>query len=185
MRTFVVMLNGPPRAGKDTLIDLAKDLFKNDSTLVLSYSSIDPVKDMLKKAGLDLSKKTLADRKLLSVVGDALEEHSSLRTAGVIHHVRMHANRPTMCTFLLFIHMREPVLIKRVCSQLKKMEGVEYTTLLMDSIRAENVVSNVSDLGVFNMTYDDTVRNDGTLDDLKENLCQFLDKYALLPKAGV
>lgn len=172
----VIVVNGKPRAGKDTAVAFMRDVLSDSNIPTHAFSSIDPVKVML-GAHVDLSAKTEADRKLLSVVGDALQEHSSFRTFTFMKAINWFFYENDNGVF--FLHMREPHLIKVMKENCEK-HGMRFLRILMTSPRAENVTSNASDAGVESGHYDDVLTNDGTLADLRKE-CQILVvKYDLI-----
>lgn len=171
----VIIVNGPPRAGKDTLIRFMKSILPCASA---EFSSIDPVREMLGRA-VDLSQKTEADRKLLATVGDALEEHSFFRThacmeaAGLFFAARYYG--------VFFCHIREPRHIIRL-KRAWKLQGIAVTTVLLQSTRAEMITSNPADAGVFGMKYDVELRNDGAPDDLEATARSFLVDLGIISR---
>ena len=169
----VIIVNGKPRAGKDTLIALMREMVPCASH---EFSSIDPVRRMLNKH-VDLSRKTEADRKLLATVGDAMEAHSGFRTAACLDEVSLFfmARRAG----LFFCHIREPHHIATL-SRAWRLQGIKVTTVLLRSIRAEDVQSNPADAGVEKMRYDRTIENNGTLVDLRDAARAFLVDLDLL-----
>lgn len=169
----VIIVNGPPRAGKDTAISIMRNLIPVPS---LEFSSIEPVRQMLSRH-VDLTRKTEADRKLLAAVGDALEEHSGFRTSACIEEASLFFAHRGNGVF--FCHIREP----RHISSLKrvwKLQRIKVTTVLIESIRAEKVTSNPADAGVLNMIYDYKLRNDGDLCQLRDTVRQFLVDVGLV-----
>jgi len=69
----VVIVNGHPRAGKDTAVDFLEVMLGEAGHNVMRYSSIDPVREALSHIGVDTSAKTEADRAVLVEVGMALQ----------------------------------------------------------------------------------------------------------------
>lgn len=166
----VIVVNGPPRAGKDTAIRFMRNILQNDLAMEThEYSSIDPVKMMLRDY-VDLNAKTEADRRLLSVVGDALEEHSAYRTNQCMWQIETFFEGTEG---VFFLHIREPVLIARLRGRCQSA-GIKFVTVLLDSVRAEAVTSNPSDAGVRDYHYDVYLRNDGTTVDLLRTCRDFI-----------
>lgn len=168
--THVVIVNGRPRAGKDTLIDMLTTHLSVQGRAVESFSSIDPIRDMLNNAGIDTSEKTPDDRKLLARIGDAVEEHSRFRsqecTLRVLRFTRAHGGNG-----VFFLHVREPEIIERIrgnvaMTKIGRELPVRFTTVLVRSHRSPEFASNAADAGVETMRYDWTIGNDGTLEDL-------------------
>ena len=176
---FVIFVNGKPRVGKDTFIDLMAHHAMRAGLSVGSFSSIEPVKAMLLAAGIDTSAKTEADRKLLATIGDALQEHAKWRTYWCAREVRKFFALSGPGVF--FLHVREPALIAQLTRDLQKQFSI--WTIRVDSVRAESVTSNAADAGVDGMRYDLSASNNGTLADLDQEAMECLRCIAghLLP----
>ena len=175
MRIFIV--NGPPRAGKDTLILFMKTILDMHKIKHMEYSSIEPVKEGLLRMGVDTRQKTEADRRLLSVVGDALQEHSDYRTR--LSGYMFEEFYDTTLNGVFFLHIREPDLIKKIISD-PDNKKYQFITVLLDSPRAEKVTSNISDADVYNMEYDFQFNNNGTLGQLLDIAFNLLNKFQIL-----
>ena len=166
----VIVVNGKPRSGKDTLISLMRDALSAAEIQSTAYSSIDPVKEMLREY-VDLRAKTEADRKLLSIVGDAMQEHSQFRTGRCAWMIDDFFHDLDHGVF--FLHMREPELIERMRTSCQEA-GIRFISVLLHADRAENVTSNPSDAGVENGVYDAHLTNNGTLEDLATEAAWFV-----------
>lgn len=163
MSRTVIVINGRPRAGKDTTVLFMQEYLDRARIMSHAYSSIQPIKDMLGQ-WVDLSSKTPADRRLMALVGDALQEHSSFRTNRCLGEIRSFFQIVTRGVF--FLHLREPELIaevRRGC----EADGIRFITIYLESSRAENVKNNNADAGVDQGSYDYRIENNGTLDDLR------------------
>lgn len=171
----VIIVNGPARAGKDTFINICRHLLPIKST---EFSSIDPVRDVLKQF-VDISGKTESDRKLLATVGSALEEHSNFRSANCV--MRSQKFFESVPAGVFFCHVREPEIIRLLC-EAWKMRSITTHTVMLDSNRAARISSNPADAGVFGMDYDHNLRNDGTIDDLWDTARGFLIDLGLLSR---
>jgi tRNA U38,U39,U40 pseudouridine synthase TruA len=71
---------------------------------------------------------------------------------------------------ILFIHIREPEFIDRI----KKVFNAK--TLLVKNKNVPKIQSNDADANVDKYSYDYVINNDGTLDELKEIVKEFLLK---------
>lgn len=171
----VILINGKPRAGKDTAVEMMKDHLTELMVGTEEFSSIDPVKRMLGD-WVDLSAKTEADRKLLAVVGDALQDHSQFRTEMCIDRIDEFFSQRRNGVF--FLHMREPALIEIVKDNCT-VRGIKFVSIYLASIRSEDVTSNAADAGVELGTYDFHMRNDSTLCNLRSAAVQMIDKISL------
>lgn len=177
MKFTVFFINGKPRAGKDSVVGYLRGLlgFARETT---EFSSIDPIRFMLSVRGIDITKKTEADRKLLSVVGDAVEEHSGFRTQMVMEAIQGSVMQYEKKA--IFIHLREPKLIQKVCGQLTAKQ-IDFVTVKVVSPRSQEVTSNPSDAGIDGMAYDAEIRNHGTLEDLEAACRAFLVQHHFIP----
>ncbi len=175
----VLIVNGYPRAGKDTSIGFMKDILKGHGVAALEFSSIDPVREMTDKAGIDTSLKTPEDRALWAEIGAAVEKHSGFRSKECIARaIRFFARWDNAAVFL---HIREPKVIETVAGGVRALADAELTTIFIESDRAERVTSNAADLGVEGMVYDYRLANNGSLDLLKANCRCLLHTLDLIP----
>lgn len=168
MNKQVVIINGSGGVGKDEFVNQTRMIFSSDPNFpeVYNYSSVDWVKEIAIEMGWngekdERSRKFLSDLKDLSTwyndmplkkmseVVDRFEEHHSLK--------------------ILFLHIREPEEIE------KAKKEFDAKTLLIKSNRVKQVTSNHADAKVFEYNYDYTINNDGTLDDLWNEACRFVN----------
>lgn len=170
----VIVINGKPRAGKDSTVEAMSALLKASDIMVTSFSSIDPVRDMLARVGFNLTSKTPEDRALLAEVGDSVEKHSQWRSGKCFGEISYFFDTAGAGrSAVMFLHVREPYLIRRIEERVRG-RGWEFITCFVRSKRAEDVTSNAADMGVEDMTYDTEIWNDGTLDDLARACDQML-----------
>ncbi|MBI1620043.1 hypothetical protein [Aquamicrobium zhengzhouense] len=172
MKTIIVV-NGKPRAGKDTAVEMMRCILWDQQIHTTSFSSIQPIKDLLAPVA-DLSAKTPADRKLLSVVGDALQEHSQFRTNAALG--QMHAMRDGS---VFFLHIREPDLIELLRQECLSY-GWRFERVFVESNRAEDVQNNPSDANVATGEYDHRLYNNGTLAELDQECFELLLRLRLI-----
>lgn len=172
MKTIIVV-NGKPRAGKDTAVEMMQGILDEHGTASVAFSSIQPIKDLLNPI-VDLTAKTPADRKLLSVVGDALQEHSQFRTSAALR--QMHA-MPDDGVF--FLHIREPDLIELLRQECLSY-GWRFERVFVESERAEDVRNNPSDANVAGGEYDHRLINNGTLEEFDQECFLLLLKLCLI-----
>ena len=148
------------RCGKDTF---AK--FLNDIVPTLKYSSIDKVKDIAKLCGWD-GGKTEKDRKFLSDLKLLTTEYSNMAFEAIKSKVNEFLEDSQYVVML--IDIREPAEIEKA----KAAFGAK--TILIENKNVKTISSNMADANVFNYTYDYTVKNNGTLDDFRENVEEFV-----------
>lgn len=172
----LIVVNGYARSGKDTAVKFIRDDAYHRQMLTGSVSSIDPIADMLRGAGILFDRHDLKpkDRDLLAEVGSAVEKHSFFRTDYVIHRAREFFLSAQDRAALMFVHMREPENIKRVRT-LSDQAGWSFNTVFVSRPGIERITSNVADTSVEQMSYDMTLHNDGTLDDLRARCSTLLN----------
>lgn len=179
MRT-VIIVNGKPRAGKDSTVEAMTAHLQAAGIQVRAFSSIDPVRDMLASAGVDVTKKTPEDRALLAEIGDSLEKHSHWRSAKCRNEIRrFFATLYSDEAAVMFLHVREPAIINRIIMG----AGTAYRvlTVLVQSPRAENVTSNAADMNVDRIMYDTVIYNDSTLEVLNKLSLECLRLADIIP----
>ncbi len=176
--THVIVVNGPPRAGKDTFIEMVTAALEQKRIPVAAFSSIDPVRNMLERVGFDLSGKSQSDRRLLSLVGEAVEQHSSWRTRCCADEVsEFHVRNSGLG--VIFLHIRESAVIESVRALCDlQLNRVTFTKVFLGGIRSEKFTSNKSDAAVEHMEYDKILFNNDTLDDLRVKAKLFADGLA-------
>lgn len=170
----VVVINGRPRAGKDDFCRMvAVYCSARWGFEVGSFSTIDPVRALLTSAGIDVSKKTPADRRLLSVLGEELELHSEFKTARTLVATGAAAH-----SGIAFIHAREPHTIEKLRERVRwSLPNVRFSTLWLSRPGyAHPEPSNDSDrISENDIEYDFSVANSGTLEDLQFAAARFAD----------
>ena len=160
MTKQIYITNGMARCGKDTF---AK--FLNDIVPTLKYSSIDKVKDIAKLCGWD-GGKTEKDRKFLSDLKLLTTEYSNMAFEAIKSKVNEFLEDSQHV--IMLIDIREPDEIEKA----KMAFGAK--TILIENKNVKTISSNMADANVFNYTYDYTVKNNGTLDDFRENVKEFV-----------
>ena len=160
MTKQIYITNGMARCGKDTF---AK--FLNDIVPTLKYSSIDKVKDIAKLCGWD-GGKTEKDSKFLSDLKMLTTEYSNMAFESIKSKVNEFLEDSQHV--IMLIDIREPVEIEKA----KTAFGAK--TILIENKNVKTISSNMADANVFNYTYDYTVKNNGTLDDFRENVEEFV-----------
>lgn len=160
----VIIVNGYPCSGKSTFVELCKEIAK-DEYEVYEYSTVDFVKAVATTLGWD-GRKTLADRKFLSDLKDALTQWKNIPFEKSIEFI---ASKPKDA--IVFIHCREPKEIQKF----KDYYGTNCITVFIqrDAVQ-NNTQSNHADSEVANFNYDKTIQNNGNLIDLKEAAKTFL-----------
>ena len=160
MEKQVIIINGTGGSGKDTFVEFCSE-FAN----VINISSVDKVKEAAKiLVGWngekdEKSRKLLVDLKQLSI------EYNDFPSKYIKQKYDEFLNSDSN---YLFIHIREIDEIEKI----KKMLGAK--TLLVRNPRVALITSNNSDGNVYNYNYDYVIKNDGTLEDLKQKAKEFV-----------
>lgn len=162
----VCVVNGFPRAGKDTTITLMGHALQDMRVPHRSFSSIEPVRTMLRWAGYPVDRKTPEMRALLAEVGDAVEKFNYAKT-----HACLHVCREFFTIWpraVVFLHTREPEIIARL-KNFTTMSGENwrFRTVLVQRPGTESDLSNAADRNVMAWNYDAVIRNDGSIRDLE------------------
>lgn len=163
----IVIINGYPRSGKDTFIDICMPYVSLESC-----SIIDAVKLIAEEAGWDGCKE-MKDRKFLCDLKDLLTDYNDYPLKCVFDFVAdMKDSYPS--PDLLFVTMRQPSDIWRF-----KRKYPESITLFIERDEAKaayqaSEVLNNADSGVENWNYDYFISNNGSMEDLDESAKTFL-----------
>lgn len=168
----IVCINGMPRAGKDTVAEMAASMVPYYR--VKNVSTVDFVKDVAKFCGWN-GDKTPQNRKFLSDLKDLLAEWDDIpfrkvKMAYEIFKFRLESNH-ILGNALMFVHTREPEEIQRFKDEL----GAVSLLVRRPAIET-NEQSNHADMNVFNCEYDYEIMNDGSLEELEEKVKKFLDE---------
>ena len=139
--------------------------FLNNIIPTLKYSKIDKVKDIAKLCGWD-GGKTEKDRKFLSDLKLLTTEYSNMAFEAIKSKVNEFLEDSQHV--IMLIDIREPAEIEKA----KTAFGAK--TILIENKNVKTISSNMADANVFNYTYDYTVKNNGTLDDFRENVEEFV-----------
>lgn len=194
---IVFIINGFPRSGKDTFANAFLNALRRQATCA-SFSSIDPVFDLFRSAGIPMDRANLTDndRCALAEVGVTLENRYGFRVAKCMNKINEFFDTVDDGeTRVLFIHMREPEYIEKLLDVIEHKNGKAETE--RDKIHAHTVlvrrphertdVDNPSDQKVLEYDYDMTIRNNGAeidLTALAERLAAEPHKFAA-PVSGV
>lgn len=180
----VLIINGKPRAGKDSTVAAMSNILKAHGVLTEAFSSIDPVRHMLGRAGFDLTAKTPEDRALLAEVGDSVEKHSQWRSQRCFKEIHGFFDDAGDRPAVMFLHVREPVIIERISERVRR-RGWSVLHVLVKSVREEHVTSNAADMSTEDMMYDAVLTNNGTLDDLARECDKLLFNKGLISQLSL
>ena len=173
---LVAYVNGLPRAGKDTMIEMVTAHAKPLGIHVANISSIEPIRYMLTHAGVDLRQKTDADRNLLAAVGKLLEDHSQFRSrqtaAAIVNSMPYMAG----ARMIVFVHVRERYMMEAITRAIKERVGDVDTTTVFVERDVKLTAQNASDQEVMlPRNYMHRIVNDSTLDELNRRSRLLLD----------
>ena len=152
-RSFIFIINGSNGVDKDTFIDKLKDELRDYE--YLNISSIDVVKNMLRKNEIWDGKKDERGRQLLADVKSAINKYSDFINDDLITRIVRWKPR-TLMNSIVFIHVREPEQIEILSHRLESAFG-EFSmvgTILIKRASAEAAANNDADMNVENYKYD-------------------------------
>lgn len=172
-KLIVVIINGKPRAGKDTLVAYTRHHLRIAGVGTASHSSIEPVKNMMHNAGVFIGKKDEADRALLSEVGDSLEKHSFFKTKLCLDKIHALDDRTVGDGAVMFLDVREKLMMDKLEAELQSFEDIWFHKILLVSNRQAEITSNTADANVGQAVYHETLTNNGTMADF-DNTAQAL-----------
>lgn len=178
-RTFVVIINGAPKSGKDAFCNLCKEYCDMDeSANVLILSSVDPIKETLKQFGWD-GNKTDEARNLIANIKQLWMKTGGPTTYLFNNIFDFHKNHYNEDN-IVFCHIREPEEINILNDMLCGFDaiGIYVTTLLITREQADH--SNQRDADNVDMInsydYAHRIENNGDhLYDLSETAEGFVD----------
>ena len=168
MNKQVFITNGMARCGKDTFANIL-----NEFIPTLKYSSIDKVKEIASLCGWD-GGKSEKDRKFLSDLKVLTSKYSNMPLESIINKTIEFLNNDYYQVML--IDIREPEEIEKAKKILKAK------TILIKNDRVQMITSNMADANVFNYNYDFTIENNGTLEEFKDKIINFVNSEVLNDK---
>lgn len=158
----IYIVNGKPRAGKDTFAELL-----GKHCRVFKYSSVDKVKQIAAKCGWDGGKDD-KDRKFLADLKRITTEFNDMSYDDVAEKVAYFLK--TDFFDVMLIDIREPEEIERA------IEGYGAEAIYINNVNVPMITTNESDANVNNFVYDYIIANDGTLDDFAETVKEFYNR---------
>ena len=158
----IFIVNGKPRAGKDTFAELL-----GKHCRVFKYSSVDKVKQIAAKCGWDGSKMD-KDRRFLAELKRITTEYNDMSYDDVAEKVAYFLK--TDFFDVMLIDIREPEEIDRA------IEGFGAEAVFIVNKNVPAVTTNSSDRDVELFEYDHIVLNNGTLEDFEETVKEFYNR---------
>lgn len=177
----VIIVNGSGGVGKDTFIHfvVTQIYFKYTDTAFKTYSIIDPIKDLMKKIGVDLNKDE-KNRKFMSDFKLLIEDYNDLPYQELIKTFEMAYSYSDNSVFIAV--MREPKDISRFITELTHVygfDGKDIYTVLVCNDRVKPITSNIADASVNDIKYNVVIDNNGTYEELRNKAKEFVD-YVML-----
>ena len=154
-----VIINGCGGVGKDEFIKKCR-IYKDN---IVNMSTIEYVKKVAIQCGWD-GKKDDKGRRFLSDLKDALTRYDNIPVKHILESLHNYVDS------IIFIHCREPdeiVFLKSV---------LNAKSLLITNANVLPIETNHADKCVFDIEYDYTIDNSGTIGDLIEEAQIFLMK---------
>ena len=162
MDKMVFIVNGKPRAGKDTFAEIL-----NRYMVVYKYSAVTKVKEIAKQCGWTGAKEE-KDRKFLHELKMLTSEYSDLPYRDVLDKIEKYRSGEILADVFI-VDVREPEEIKRL------VEATGAFTVFIENNNVPAITSNEADANVENYEYDFKIENNGTLDDFENNITLFME----------
>ena len=149
------------QSGKDTFVELVSKYHKTEN-----YSSVKRVKGIARLCGWN-GEKDEKSRQFLCKLKELTTEFNDLSYKAVVNKI---INFYESDKELLFIHIREPLEIQRI------VENFNAKTILVNRDKAVDITSNEADKNVHNYNYDYFISNNGSIEDLEEEVTKWLEQ---------
>ena len=163
-KTLVVLINGTPRSGKDTLCKNVSNYITKYDINTYTISTVDFVKEVyeyITGEERDILKGTDEEekyRKFLSDSKDLYSWYDNIPNKKVKDFVDK-KSKDSMYDNLFFVHVREPQDIE----MLKNMFNI-CTTLFVERVN-DNAYNNHADTNIYDYEYKYIIENNNTLED--------------------
>lgn len=155
----IIVINGMGGVGKSSFISLCREI----DPRVIETSTADFVKEIAIQAGWD-GVKDQKGRRLLSDIKDALEKYDNIPNKKIDKFIQSHPEN------IIFVNVREPHNIQYYKDKYNAL------TVLVTNPNAKVVEGNHADEDVYDYEYYDfTIRNEGTITNLKDKAKIFMD----------
>jgi hypothetical protein len=180
-RTKVVIINGTPQSGKDTLVNLATDYCNvNECANILNLSSVDPIKSVLAQFGWD-GEKTDEIRDIMAGIKKLWVVAQNGPTMFLMNNILQFHMSHVGEDNIVFCHIREPEEINKLKSIITGMDvvGIDVTTLFI--IRDNQPISSITrysddPIVISQYSYDNIILNNSDLVEYDYKVCNFIDK---------
>lgn len=162
MDKLVFVVNGKPRAGKDTFA-----MILNRYMDVYKYSAVTKVKEIATLCGWD-GQKEERDRKFLHELKMLTSEYSDMSHQDVVNEINKYRNGEIEADVFV-VDVREPEDIKRL------VEEVGAITVFIENDNVPAITSNAADANVENFEYDFVIPNNGTMKEFEDEIKLFME----------
>ena len=173
---IVLIINGAPRAGKDTFIETIRE---HPGIGVYDYSSIDWIKKIAKTMGWEGTKEP-KDRNFLAALKDISTAYNDMPFKKIIQNIFYAENaykKEYFCTCI-----REPEEIQKLKTWCALNEMPCYTVLVRNT-KAEQetatTISNAADNNYLKYCYDYQIDNNGTIEEYQEKINSLVNKWEI------
>ena len=170
MDKMVFIVNGKPRAGKDTFAEIL-----NRYMVVYKYSAVTKVKEIAKQCGWD-GKKEERDRKFLHELKMLTSEYSDLPYRDVLDKIEKYRSGEILADVFI-VDVREPEEIERL------QKATDAITIYIENENVPAITSNEADANVANYEYDFAIFNNGTIEEFEDNIMIFMEFLMMLALA--
>lgn len=162
MDKLVFIVNGKPRAGKDTFA-----MILNRYMNVYKYSAVTKVKEIATLCGWD-GQKEERDRKFLHELKMLTSEYSDMAYQDVVNEIKKYRNGEIEADVFV-VDVREPEEIERLA---KEVGGI---TVFIENNNVPAITSNAADANVENYEYDFVIQNNGTMKEFEDEIKIFME----------
>lgn len=170
-----IVINGRGGVGKDTLCDIAGEVYKT-----VNVSSVTPIKRIALENGWN-GEKTPEARRFLAELKRIFTEYNDLPNRYVLSEYDKFLKDTE--NELFFVHIREGEQIDRFIRASRCFDGGHCVTLLITSERCPKSYGNDSDDMVEQYDYDYTFANDSPLKQAKTDFLAFLSELIAKERA--
>ena len=162
MDKLVFIVNGKPRAGKDTFA-----MILNRYMDVYKYSAVTKVKEIATLCGWD-GQKEERDRKFLHELKMLTSEYSDMAYQDVVNEIKKYRNGEIEADVFM-VDVREPEEIERLAKE------VGAITIFIENNNVPAITSNAADANVENYEYDFVIQNNGTMKEFEDEIKIFME----------
>lgn len=170
MDKMVFIVNGKPRAGKDTFAEIL-----NRYMVVYKYSAVTKVKEIAKQCGWTGAKEE-RDRKFLHELKMLTSDYSDLPYQDVLDKIEKYRSGEILADVFV-VDVREPEEIDRL------RKATDAITIYIENENVPAITSNEADANVANYEYDFTIFNNGTIEEFEDNIMIFMEFLMMLALA--